>query len=315
MNFGRITFGRESLRIFPRNRPRDTIILDLGTPNLPLLIWLWQHLPAVPAVAEPTPKTSASQPRRVAEERVPGFPDEDPELGRLLCGVPRPTALVYSCLALAGVVLVFGVILYLHTGPGCLGGAWLCFFLGLGIAAVAWLDFGRVGCGIYEHGLRGTHGRLRWNECEHVTYAGKDVHFHGHHPPFRIFLFRSFTLKVEGARTTVRICGSGARTEGYCTTVLDRVLPILVARRLEQLRGGEPFRVSRVILTRDGIVSRRARVRFAEIQAIDVQQDVLYVWAHGRREPIVKLNANRRDVPVLLALVQRLMRSADELRS
>ncbi len=231
------------------------------------------------------------------------FPDSDVELGALICQIPRQPLLVYASLALAAGILVLSVVLFVRAVPGevqLVGGAWLCFFVGSALGAVAWFDFRRIGLAVYERGVRTPSARLRWQDCEHVLYTERAAQRPAEAPG------RKRSLRLEGAGRVVRLRGGGARTERLCTAILSRVVPDLVGRRMRELEAGQPFAVGRLTLTRAGLLSRQIFVPLAEIVRIDVEHGIVRVWRRGQTEPTFRLRARRRDVPILLGLLDRL---------
>jgi hypothetical protein len=234
---------------------------------------------------------------------VRGFAEQDPELGALVCGLPRRPLLVYAALAVAAGILALSLVLFANAGPGqvhLLGGAWFCFFLGMAVAIVAWFDLRRRGLAVYEGGVRTQRGRLRWQDCEHIVYAIKDLSRPGALP------VRRQTLRLQGAGRAVRIRGTGPQTESVCTAIIERVVLELVARRLRELEGGQPFTIGRVTLTRQGISSKHGFVPVAEIGRVVVEDGQVRLWRHGEDKPAMSLPRHRRDVPVLLGLLDRL---------
>ncbi len=300
----RLNYSPEGVRIFPYNRPESTMVLPLKTPNVPLLTWLWQKRAATPTEATEAVTAEVVGPDGIAVapiERVHGFPDLDPELGPLVCGKPRRPGVAAFMVAITAVGVLAAVIFQLQPK---LPGAEILRYVSWGIIGAGLLGYliaRYLGFAVYERGIRTASRMMRWEDCEHVTYNVTDMYHHG------AFIGRQVSLALKGTVPTVTIMGSGAKNEGFCTAVLDRVLPVVVAKRYQELAQGGSLSVGKVTLTRDSISYKTDKLPLDQVWSYQLQAGRFYVWRHGQDKPFIDLNAGKKDVHVLMHLLKALL--------
>lgn len=291
----RANFSPEGLRVFPKGRPEATLVIAQGTPNLHVVVELAARHLANPAQAIPGPSmTSSHASAPGGGERVKGFPDLDPELGALVCGRGRAGAsrVVVGVLALvpAAVAVVpfdFGV----RVG----------LLIGAGVMALIWFGMGYGGFAVYERGARGVKKRVVFAEIDHLTYHVVDQYQNG------VYSGRQVGLNLESPNGKIGFNGMGAKNEGICTAVLDRLLPGLVERKWRDLESGHELRVDKLVLKRGTVSWKKEEIPIAQLQSFEPRQGFLHVWKREKEMSWAMVNLGVRDARLLVPLLERLI--------
>jgi hypothetical protein len=168
---------------------------------------------------------------------------------------------------------------------------------------VSWGMARREGFAVYEEGLRDCRHGLRWSDCRHLTYTAVDTQVNLARG------VRTVALTLEGTGRSLNIGGRDVVSEACCQTVLQRVLPLLVARTWQALGSGGEFRVGPVRLTGKELTCKGRRVPLAAIRSFRPHLGRLYLWVEGQEQPFLNEDLNARDRRVLLALLETLRRT------
>jgi hypothetical protein len=168
---------------------------------------------------------------------------------------------------------------------------------------LSWRMARREGFAVYEQGLRDYRHGLRWSDCRHLTYTAVDTQVNLARG------VRTVALTLEGAGRSLTIGGRDVVSEACCQTVLQRVLPLLVARAWQALASGGEFRAGPVRVTSKELTYRGRRVPLRAIRSFRPHLGRLYLWVEGQEQPVLNEDLNARDRRVLLVLLEALGRA------
>lgn len=285
----RANFSPEGLRIFPKGRPEGTIVLAQNTTNLHVLVEIAARMLARGDSHIPGPSGPAA-----GGERVRGFPELDPELGVLVCGKGRPgvSRMVVAVLAVVpALAAVLGMPVPLRVA----------LLIGAAVMALIWWAMGRSGFAVYERGIRGVKKRVVFAEADHLTYHVVDQYQNG------VYSGRQVSLHLESANGKIGYAGLGAKNEGICTAVLDRVVPGLVERKWRELQAGGEVKAGKLVLTRGSVRWKKEEIPFSDVTSFEARQGFLHVWKRGKEMSWAMVSFGERDARLLTPLMERML--------
>jgi hypothetical protein len=171
--------------------------------------------------------------------------------------------------------------------------------LALALAGLAsWGTARREGFAVYEEGLRDSRHALRWSDSRHLTYSVVDTHVNLAQG------VRTVALTLEGTGKPVSIGGRDVTSEACCQAVLQRVLPLLVARAWQAVASGGEFRAGGVRVSREGLTYKARQVPWSAVRSLKPHLGRLYLWIEGQEQPFLNEDLNVRNRRVLLALLE-----------
>ena len=295
----RANFSPEGFRIFPKDRPEATIILPLATPNLHVFFAVWKRRLAeggteAGAASAAPPGTGAP-----SLEHVHGFADADPELGKIVCGKGRRGWLEGLWLGLGGLSLV-GMAVPFFWPPGL-----IIFGIAAAICALAWWAARSATFAVYEKGLKKARKSLRWEETADLTYAVTDQYHNG------AYVGRMIGLTLAGKSgagktSSIRVGGRGAKMEGLCTSVLDRVLPVLLVRRAQEIEAGGDLKVDKLALRARTLAWKQEEVGYGDLHSWEVRKGFLHIWKKGQEKSWAIVPINGKNARLVLPLLEHL---------
>lgn len=292
----RANFSPEGLRIFPKGRPEETIVLPQSTPNLHVLVEIAARMISRGDQAAST-SMHGSSPMSApggATERLRGFAELDPELGALVCGKARPgiSRVVVAILAIApALAAVLPVPVELRIG----------LLVGAAVMAIVWWGLGRSGFAVYERGIRGVKKSVVFAEADHLTYHVVDQYQNG------VYSGRQVSIHLESPNGKLGFSGMGAKNEGICTAVLDRVLPGLVERKWRELQTGGDVKIDKLVLKRDSLSWKKEEIPFSQVTGFEPRQGFLHIWKRDREMSWAIVNLGGKDARVLTSLIERMV--------
>lgn len=292
----RANFSPEGLRVFPKGRPEATLVIPQGTPNIHVVVEIAARRIAKPAQNIPGPSMT-SQPGMAMSgggERVKGFPDLDPELGTLVCGHGRAGVgrIVVAVLAVAPALAALAPVA-VEVRIGLLVGA--------AVMGLVWFGMGYAGFAVYERGARGVKKRVVFAEIDHLTYHVVDQYQNG------AYSGRQVGIHLESPNGKLGLNGMGAKNEGICTAVLDRVVPGLIERTWRDLESGRELRVDKLVLKRNAVSWKKEEIPISQLQSFEPRAGFLHIWKRDKEMSWAVVNLGVKDARLVAPLLERLI--------
>lgn len=216
-------------------------------------------------------------------------------------------------LVVAAAVTAAGLGLALAGGPesppAYLAGGWLLAAGGVGagfLAAVRRRGRGRLEIAAYDYGLvysaDGRARTVRWPEIASVTEEGPTTAAAGRGAAGRRHVIR-FRC-ADGSRHRLDV-GAMAESAGLSVAVHAGTLPHLMPLTVGAVAAGRPVRFGRLALTTRGLAHGRRTLPWAEVAAVEVENDILVVRRAGADELwYAAACGSTPDVQVLLNVVR-----------
>jgi hypothetical protein len=319
------TFRLGGLRLVPKDGRATPLVLPFGTPNLhPLLHVLREMQQAGRETEAPGPAGGADRadvyaflpeaqrprprpepPARRKPPRVPGYPEEDPQLGDLQLGSPKKTALLLVLgLALVVADVVAPLLILLNVFPPWV---WIPVVVVSIILALNLIDPSKRGLAVYEKGIVQGGKRLPWKEVVRLYLDAKDIYLAGSSH----LLTRQNRLQIDGYRAFLFLELLGADGRELLVRALEATLPRLVRRHHDALvLWGGSLTVKGLTLTRDALIWNDQEYPLARVRKPKLSAGRFTCEARGEATEAVELSASEWNFPVFYSLFELLWAEA-----